>query len=538
MLKHVKTLFSKVHKHRPHTKQPSVLPDDSVSTRDVSAHDLSPHRTLKKPNRRIPSTSLNDCGLLTVPGPGPMASAPSTDITSATNLSPFSHQIDQSTSATTPKITPSPVKPGVTLNTLGRPTLVDETWLEGWFEVNDGWVKLKKEPEIEPERILADVPMVSSPLQEHGPDIHDQPDTQPNPPGLQPISQSPEVVGSQSQDHNRPEENANRWNEFNLRYNPLNRRTSEPSYSIVGPNAPSRSSPELPITRRPPIPQIQDCPDYAIDEEEFWCFAARPQPPTPKHEFLALTGRDIEWLVNERVVVPLARDMLPFQNLGTRYDDPSEVRVHFVNVKISNPQKLGILRRIDPAQCSKDKMRRLANDLAIRHFLQTRQPNNYSDPVLWSNANHFIMTLQVYILPSSILSFNFLFSSLPLAVSRGYLSRLYRYGRCFHSTSHHRRIGEINHARLIALTMLTDMQALGLHYLHFSGIVHGDIKAHNIGLDGRLKIMNFESATFLELGSSHRLINHTMDVWALGILICELLLGVVGQIRLCTFYTD
>lgn len=87
------------------------------------------------------------------------------------------------------------------------------------------------------------------------------------------------------------------------------------------------------------------------------------------------------------------------------------------------------------------------------------------------------------------------------------------------------------------------MQADGLNYLHTAGVIHGDIKASNISvlLDGRLEIMNFESAIFMELGRSHKLSNgrlfdHKVDIWALGILSCELLLGVVGLFATFSFF--
>jgi serine/threonine protein kinase len=107
--------------------------------------------------------------------------------------------------------------------------------------------------------------------------------------------------------------------------------------------------------------------------------------------------------------------------------------------------------------------------------------------------------------------------------------------------------------------MATSSQANGLDFLHKHDIIHWDLRAHNIFIDraGYCLIGNFERATLmsytprgdLTLEGRRRLdnfsphtapelirngvpletyrFNHAVDMWALGMIVCELQVGKV-----------
>ena len=117
------------------------------------------------------------------------------------------------------------------------------------------------------------------------------------------------------------------------------------------------------------------------------------------------------------------------------------------------------------------------------------------------------------------------------------------------------------------MTLIVDSsQVNGLNFLHNNGIVHGDLRAHNIIIDptGYAKIGNFGRATYmsyrpksgvtmesrqwidnLSLHSAPELLsheiyyfNHAIDMWALGMIVCELQVGKVGVALQLSFRTN
>ena len=117
-------------------------------------------------------------------------------------------------------------------------------------------------------------------------------------------------------------------------------------------------------------------------------------------------------------------------------------------------------------------------------------------------------------------------------------------------------------APTLALTLTMDylLQTSGLDFLHKSGVIHWDLRAHNIIIDhaGYCKIGNFGKADFMPYDSESKYtlegrrildsfslhtapellrngapleiyrFNHAVDMWALGIIVFELQVGKVS----------
>lgn len=109
---------------------------------------------------------------------------------------------------------------------------------------------------------------------------------------------------------------------------------------------------------------------------------------------------------------------------------------------------------------------------------------------------------------------------------------------------------------VIWILILDPWQASGLDFLHKNGIIHWDLRAHNIIINqaGYCKIGNFERAIHMPYGysmagrekidnlSPHTApellwnsgpgevyrFDHAVDMWALGMIVCELQVGKVG----------